>query len=269
MKRFRTTAFFICALLSSSVAAPSGALASSTPDQIVLGVDPTASYDFEDWISGPSLADNRYWILTGMRLANGACRYHYSEPETTLPATGWEVRSVAIDMKQCAKLMEEGTPTTRPSAPSPTISSHQPGGAAALASTAYYAWQQVAWKDVIGLVVNYDVTQIGWVSDGSTVTGGAVSPFFYGNGFTGWHLVSYQVKHTYPANHSSYMGNTISTFVNTTFCFPLPTVWTYYYYNKVWGFPDGHATRSQNSDSVDECLPLHFDIYSAYGQFQP
>ena len=275
MRVARVMVFLVCAIVSSAVVAPVGDAASSPSAHLmgnnnaVMASAPLLTYSFEDWISAPPLVNDHYWVLTGTRLADGACRYDYTQPEATLPASGWEIRSVAIDFDHCAKLMEEGTPTARPDTPEPILSSPTSLGVVAPDLTAYYAWQQVTWKDIIGIVLNYDVTQIGWTSDGSTVTSGITAPYFYEDADTGWRLDSYQVKHTLASDHSSYMGNTISTFHNSQFCWPLPTVYTYYYYNKMWGFPDGHATRSQNSDTVDECVRMHFDIYSAYGQFQP
>ena len=44
-------------------------------------------------------------------------------------------------------------------------------------------------------------------------------------------------------------------------------VHTYYFYVRMWGHPNGTATRDQSSDSVDECIALHVDIESAYGQW--
>jgi hypothetical protein len=65
---------------------------------------------------------------------------------------------------------------------------------------------------------------------------------------------------------SSLRSESWSNYSNGVFCWPLPTVYTHYYYDRIWGFPDGHATRAQSSDSVNECLPFHFDI-SAYGNW--
>jgi hypothetical protein len=44
-------------------------------------------------------------------------------------------------------------------------------------------------------------------------------------------------------------------------------VYTHYYYVRMWGHNNGTATWSQSSDSVGECLPLHFDKITAYGAF--
>ena len=176
-------------------------------------------------------------------------------------------------MDHCAKLMEEGTPTARPETPSPTLFSSTGDGVVAADTSGYSAWQQVVWKDDLPWpftqTLTYDVTQIGWTSNGSTVTSGITSIWLYEDGYTGWRLDSYNRTGTLAADHSFCKGNTTSTFHNGQFCWPLPTVYTYYYYNRMWGFADGHATRSQSTDSVDECLPLHVDIYSAYGSFQP
>lgn len=36
-----------------------------------------------------------------------------------------------------------------------------------------------------------------------------------------------------------------------------------------WGHPNGTATRSHSSDTIDECIRLNVEIYSAYGQYNP
>jgi hypothetical protein len=35
----------------------------------------------------------------------------------------------------------------------------------------------------------------------------------------------------------------------------------------MWGHKDGTATRSQSSDSIDECFMFHWDKITAYGAF--
>lgn len=84
---------------------------------------------------------------------------------------------------------------------------------------------------------------------------------------SGWSQLYSGKSGSYGPSNSYYLGNTISGFSNNVFCWPLPTVYTYYYFNKMWGHPNGTATRDQSSDSIDECLPFHVDIESAYGHF--
>ena len=43
--------------------------------------------------------------------------------------------------------------------------------------------------------------------------------------------------------------------------------YTKYFYNRVWGHPNGTATRSHSADAVNECLPFGFDLQSAYGNY--
>jgi hypothetical protein len=84
---------------------------------------------------------------------------------------------------------------------------------------------------------------------------------------TGWGKVYAYQGGTWGPSNSYYMGDTWSKFGNAIFC-PTPApVWTIYYYNRVWGFPDGHATRAQSSDSQNECLPFHTNIETAYGNY--
>lgn len=127
------------------------------------------------------------------------------------------------------------------------------------------AWQEVVWKDLFGDLVNLDITQIDWSYNGSTVTSGSVAASFAWRSGTGW-IKLYSHKSGYVDSAGAYyFGNTWSGFKNSTFCFMLPTVYTYYYHNKLWGYPNGTAVRSQSSDSIDECAPLHVEIYSEYG----
>jgi hypothetical protein len=227
----------------------------------------------------PRLVDSRQWVLIGSKLDNGACRYKYPDTEQGLPDSGWELRSIAIDLDKCAKLMEEGVPTSPTETPkgsavyrledqSASLDSTVGEQQMALASTRA-AWQKVEWKDIVGISVNSDTTEIEWTYNGTDVTSGQVSGFLTWNDSTRWKLVyGYHSGYLQPAG-DYYRGNTWSKFKNSWFCSPLPTVYTYYYHNKMWGHPDGHATRSQSSDTIDECLPLHFDVYSAYGQYNP
>ncbi|MDA8203284.1 MAG: hypothetical protein M0Z49_11095 [Chloroflexi bacterium] len=129
------------------------------------------------------------------------------------------------------------------------------------------AWQRVVWKDVAGLLVNADLTQINWTYNGSTVSAGSTTGGWFWNTATQWQLGAHSVSNLYGPGSSYYRGHSEAVFSNSYFCRPLPTVYTYYYYNRVWGHPNGTATRSQSSDSIDECLPLHYDIESAYGQW--
>jgi hypothetical protein len=129
------------------------------------------------------------------------------------------------------------------------------------------AYQRVVWYDFINLWLTYDVTDIEWTYNGETVSSGSVSRYYDKRTETGWQYLSGGKSGSLASDHSYYRGDTWSSFKNSTFCWPLPTVYTYYYYNRVWGHRDGHATRSQSSDSVDECLPFHFQVYSAYGHW--
>ena len=96
-----------------------------------------------------------------------------------------------------------------------------------------------------------------------------MSGFVWWNTGTRWQMVYAYHEQFLHSQGDFFRGNTWSKFMNDWFCWPLPTVCTYYYYNRMWGHPDGTATRSQSSDSIDECARLHFDVYSAYGQFNP
>jgi hypothetical protein len=123
----------------------------------------------------------------------------------------------------------------------------------------------VTWYDIVNLWLNYDVTQITWSYNGSSVSAGSVQGFVGWRSGSGWGLVYAHHAGSYGAGNSYYLGNTWSKMGNPIFCPTPPIVYTVYSFNKVWGHPSGTATRSQSSDSIDECLPFHFDIQSAYG----
>jgi hypothetical protein len=230
--------------------------------------DPTVGFPVVRTEMQP-LSRARTWLLQGQRLANGGCRYRYPTAVEILPPTGWVSRSIAIDMDSCKKLFEEGVPVAVTHddaelvtgavapAPSPVI---------ALASTKG-AWQRVVWRDLPGLLTTADMTQINWTYNGTTVSAGTTSAAWQFNTATKWRLTASSGSQLYGPGSSYYRGQTTATFANSFFCAPLPTVYTYYFHNRVWGHPNGTATRSQSSDSVDECLPLHVDVESAYGQW--
>jgi hypothetical protein len=242
---------------------------------VVLGSVPSnvfaaSGYKFVGWRELPPLQNSERWVLQGKKLPSGACRYSYESDVEELPESGWEIRSIAIDMEHCAKVMEEGVPTftRRPvlDGQTETLASAEGGGFAALASTRG-AWQQVTWYDIIGLWLTYDATQIHWTYNGSTVWAGSVDWHMGWRTGTGWKNIFVAKSGSYGSGNSFYKGETWSSFKNDVFCWPFPTVYTYYYFNRMWGYADGHATRTQSSDSVDECLPFHMDIVSEYGEW--
>lgn len=222
------------------------------------------------------LRDARTWVLTGKRLASGGCQYRYPTQEMEIPKDGWELRSIAIDTTRCRKLMEEGTPAAfsldlaggtnssevlPETAPAATASSD--GSVAVLAaSSTKSAWQVAVWSDFLGYPVNHDATEITWTYNGSIVVSGNAAGYWYKLG--GWELLANSVTQGFFSG--AFRGQTTATFRNQGFCFPA-TVYTYYYYNRMWGHANGTATRAQSSDSVNECLPLHVTVSSAYGKW--
>jgi len=222
----------------------------------------------------PPLRDTRVWVLQGTRLVGGGCRYLFTTQATEIPAEGWIIRSIALDPAGCRKLMEEGRPTerTRPDGlttvvVTETTSANSASSSSYGVSATRGAWQRVVWRDVGGLLVNADLTQINWTYNGLSVSGGSTTGGWFFNTATGWQLGNHGGSGVYGSGSAYYLGNTYATFSNSQFCAPLPTVYTYYYYNRVWGQKDGTATRSQSSDSVDDCLRLHVDIEAGYGQW--
>lgn len=229
-------------------------------------------FDFSGRPTRP-LANPKTWILQGEKLSTGACRYRYPSSDAVIPALGWELRSIGIDMATCRKLMEEGTPQGFAADPSMASLTETATGTASsginITTATQGAWQRSIWRDLGGVLVNADLTQINWTYNGSTVSGGSTTGGWSWNTATGWTLGAHTVSQLYGSGSSSYRGQTTATFINSYFCNQpgAKTVYTYYYWNRVWGFPNGTATRSESSDTVDECLPLHNDIQSAYGQW--
>lgn len=221
------------------------------------------------------LVNPHTWILQGAKLKGGGCQYRLPSQEAVLPPDGWELRSIAIDMAGCRKLMEEGTPTAPPLVSAggssskilpktSSANSRSPNGstAALAASTTRSAWQIVVWSDFLGYPVNHDGTEITWTYNGSIVLSGNAAGYWYKLG--GWEILANDVSQGFFSG--AFRRQTTATFRNQGFCFP-DTVYTYYYYNRMWGHYNGTATRSQSSDSVNECIALHVTVSSAYGKW--
>lgn len=111
------------------------------------------------------------------------------------------------------------------------------------------------------------MVQVNWHYNSATVWGGSTNGAWQFNTATHWQLTAHSLTDLYGPSSSYYRGQGTATFYNNYLCYPLPAVHTYYYYVRMWGRPDGSATRDQSSDSVDECLPFHIDIESEYGQW--
>jgi hypothetical protein len=239
------------------------------PAAQVRAEEPT--YTFIDWRTDLApLTNAKTWVLVGQPIPGG-CSYSYPAGPEVIPDGGWELRSIALDPSECAKLMEEGTPTTlvQLTADKGTTSLNS-GAEEALAlapTSSQSAWEQVVWRDIVGLWLNYDVSQVDWSYNGSIVTSGSTHGHWGYRWGSGWSIDSYGNYSTWGSGSSYLRSESWSNFSNSIFCWPLPTVYTHYYYNRVWGFPDGHATRSQSSASFNECLPFHFDVYTAYGNW--
>lgn len=259
------------------VAAPAAAAGPSPSGDV------TAGYDFTFRSGLTPLKDSTRWVLQGQKLAGGACRYNYDFGESEIPAAGWELRSIAADVSRCAKLIEQGTPVrfdpiTMDEGTTVTQlldgDAAGPGSQVAIATaSSKAAWQKVTWYDPLpfgGLWVNFDVTQINWSYNGSSVSAGSTSQYVGWRWGSGWGVSYSNMFGSYGSGNSFYLGETNAGFDNQAFCWPLPTTYTYYYWNRVWGQPNGTATINQSSDTVDECVgPFHFDIQTAYGTWQP
>jgi hypothetical protein len=215
----------------------------------------------------------RQWVLQGTKTTSGGCSFSVPTEQTPLPESRWVVRSIAIDPDACTKLMEEGIPTYDPPAidGATFIDASQiqdDSDALAIGGSTRSAWQWVGYKDIPGLTTTYDVTEITWGYDGSNVYSGSVKQYNAWWIYTGWEKVYAYKSGSLEPSGDYYLGNTWAKFKNSVFC-PGSTVYTYYYYNKMWGYPDGTATRSWSSDTINDCLRLFEEVYSAYGQYTP
>lgn len=215
---------------------------------------------------GIVILNPRIWVLQGERLESGVCRYHFADVPAALPGAGWARMSVAVNHSTCRKLMQEGVPADPVAASiAAEVSTKQVDMAGLDTETAAVtsrrgAWQRVIWFDLANIALTSDLTQIYWSYNGSTVSNGTTSGSC--DTHVAWWSRDYCYKSdSYPSG--AYLGNTWSKF-RTSFCVGLPTTYTYYYYNKLWGHPNGTATRAESSDSVDECLPLHSSLFSGY-----
>lgn len=144
------------------------------------------------------------------------------------------------------------------------------GGAAdalsALSSGSQTAYIRIFWMDPANIKVNQDVTQVHWSYNGSTVSSAYANGYFNWFTFTQWSKISSSLTAAYQSGNTSILGTTTSDH-KSTFCVPLPTTYTHYYYVRMWGHANGTAPWSQSSDSVDECFPFHWDKITAYGAF--
>ncbi len=253
----------VCSVLSAI------AIIAAVPGAALAAVPVGDGFIFQK-TSLPTLADSRRYVLQGKRLGTGRCHYDY--PEVRLPdsAAVWEVRDVALDPTDCRKLVEEGVPPESDQALQPgdgriagaipdAASSPTTVTASAAASTASgYNWTW--WEDVIGIKVNQDRTNISWSFSGGCNGAGSTSGEWYWAYGTGWEIVSYSGSEYESCSY--YRGTTVSHFRNAAFCWPLPTVHTYYYYVSAYGFADGSVAGTRSTDSVDECAPLwmHYQV---------
>lgn len=226
----------------------------------------------------PLLVDARQWVLRGVKQSDGSCRYSYPRLEREIPENGWISRSIGINMANCTKLMEEGSPA-EPLVLEPMT---QPGGESLesgespdnaiptapqplAASSTRGAWQMVSYLDIFSLTTNRDRTQIYWTYNGSSVLSGNAEGWWWWWTFSGWTLVANSNKTTQKFEaDGAFRGQTVAIFRNSQFCAPSPTTYTYIYYNRVWGHANGTATIAQSSDTVNDCLPLHVDVTSGY-----
>jgi hypothetical protein len=112
------------------------------------------------------LTNARQWVLVGTKQSSGACRYQYPSGEAAVPASGWTLRTIAIDMIGCRKLFEEGVPTSFSTDAGDGSAQALVAGPAAASSMAAVstksAWQRVIWRDLAGLLTTAVMVEITW-----------------------------------------------------------------------------------------------------------
>ena len=253
--------------LRAAAVLAAGILASVFP-AATLAAEPTqAGYVYQQSELSP-LAEARSYVLQGTRLTDGRCHYDYPDVKVPAEAAAWEVRDIAIDPVHCRKIVEEGIPGD----PDPVLADGDKriteavretkgvatSGEAVTSTASGYNWTW--WEDVVGIKVNQDRTNISWSYNGTCSSSGSTSGEWSWNYGSGWQIVSYSGSEYESCSY--YRGTTVSHFKNTSFCAPLPTVHTYYYYVRAYGYPSGSIGGSRSTDSVDECLPLwmHYQV---------
>jgi hypothetical protein len=228
-------------------------------------------------VGSPPIVDAKQWVLQGTNLSDGSCQYPYPSIGREIPPGGWVLRSIGINVSKCAMLMEEGAPAEPLSLAEldaaaggdalnetlPTASKSTDGLQALATTSTRGAWQMVSWLDIVSLPTTRDRTQIHWTYNGSSVLSGNTAGWWW-SANTGWILTANTVTQQFEAD-GAFRGQTTATFKNGVFCGSLqPVVWTYYWYNRVYGHANGTATISQSSDYYNSCLPLHVDILTGY-----
>lgn len=237
--------------------------------QFVAGSDAGSDYVFQLGTRAPLLAAS-VSVLQGTRNADGSCHYDYPEVSVPDDAAAIEVRDVGIDQGRCRKLIEQGIPTEAPGEllegerrSAATFDDPEPNrpaeGLFATTSTASgYNWTW--WEDILGIKMTQDRTNISWSYNGSCALTGSTSGEWTWAWGTGWAKDSSSGSEYESCGY--YRGSTASTFSNSWFCDPLPTVYTYYYFVYAYGEEDGSISGSRSTDSVNECAPfwMHYQV---------
>jgi hypothetical protein len=241
-------------------------LAAVVPASIADAASPGSGFIFQR--NKPAAFESSHTFqLRGTRNADGSCHYDY--PTLSVPAgqTVWEARDIAIDPVKCIKLLEEGRPTATTADVAGdgklTANADQAGvsSIAALATSGVasgYHW--VWWEDVLGIKLTQDKTYISWNYDGHCAGSGSTSGEWTWSTGLHWEIVSYSANEYESCSY--YRGESKSKFRDSWFCAPLPTVYTYYYSVRAFGYEDGTIYGTRSTDSVDECAPLwmHYQI---------
>lgn len=228
----------------------------------------TGDYVYQERTPKP-LKNAKRSVLQGTRNADGSCHYEY--PETSVAAAGGviEVRDIGIDAKKCRKLIEQGEPSELPGEPGEgeeritdtiddSASTESALTLAATSTASGYNWTW--WEDVLGIKMTQVRTNISWSYNGSCAQTGSTSGEYYWAYGTGWSIVSYSGSEYETCSY--YRGQSVATYKNTSFCWPLPTVYTYYYHVRAFGQENGSITATRSTDSKDECAPfwMHYQV---------
>ncbi len=116
--------------------------------------------------------------------------------------------------------------------------------ATSTASSYNWTWRE----DILGIKMTQDRTNISWSYNGSCSLVGSTSGQWTWATGTGWQIVSNSGNEL--ESCADYRGETKSTFKNSWFCAPLPTVYTYYYYVRAYGQENGSITGSRRVHPV-------------------
>jgi hypothetical protein len=242
----------------------------------VVGLIPQAASAESFDVAAPSagsLGESRTYVVQGKQGLRG-CQFTHPEPTPPNDEVVWEQRDIAMDMKTCRVLVEEGESAW----PAETVAldgnaQHVDAIAAAFnggSSTTEplsainpdeptRRRQRIWYEDVLGLVVNSVDVKMTYYWDGSCSLGGSMNLYTTWLSGSGWYRVSSSASESETC--ARYQATGTAKFRNDTFCsqdggYNPVTIW--YRYNTVQGTNTGRISYTYSVDPFFTCAPLWF-----------